>query len=166
MNKADWSAEGIIKVLGYYITTAYFATLNYLELTSSLLGALSIAMLLDTVLGIWKAKKLKIKPTSRIGWRGLLGKVLGLLLVGAVGAIFKLGFNVESLVFVNVAMSLMLVYELYSMVAHAYTLWTGIKTKEYDAISIMLRYLLDWLRKFAEVMIKKSYPKNDEENEA
>lgn len=156
--ETDYSVIGFFKSLWYFIFTAYVTTLNYVEIEHHLLAGLGLAMTLDTILGIWKAKKLGLKPSSRVGWRGLLGKILGLLLVGIVGALFKYAFNIESFIFVSAAVSFMFIYELYSSVAHGYTIYTGKKIREFDAISMMFKFVLFYLRRMAEKIIKVSDP--------
>jgi hypothetical protein len=158
--QTDYSIIGFFKSLWYIVFTLYVTTLQYVEIEHHLLAALTGAMVLDTVLGIWKAKKLGIKPSSRIGWRG----ILGLLLVGVAGALFKYAFNIESFIFVSAAVSFMFIYELYSSIAHAYTIYTGVKIKEFDAISMMFKFCLFYLRKMAEKIIKVSDPNKRRHN--
>lgn len=158
MYKIDWSPEGILKTVIYPIAVAFGSTLDYIDIKHNVLTAAFIAIVLDTIFGIAKAKRLGIKPTSKEGWRGMIGKLLGLLLLGGVAAILKLiGLDVS--LFVNGLLFILIVYEIYSAVANFYTARTGVKVKEYDAISIVLKLLLDKLKTVGEALIKKT--KND-----
>lgn len=160
--KVDWSIEGIVKTLVYYTAVSLSFLIDYVEIKDKILVAVLIALILDTVLGSAKAKKLGIKPTSREGWRGLQAKLLGLLLVGGVGAILKLlGFSIG--IFINSILVILVVYEVYSAVGNFYTMRTGIKVKEYDAVSIVLKLVLDKLKAIGDVLIKKNKQKDDTE---
>lgn len=155
MYKIDWSTEGLLKTVIYPLSVAFGATLNYIDMKHNVLTAALIAIILDTIFGIAKAKRLGIKPTSEEGWGGMIGKLLGLLLLGGVAAILKLmGLDVSF--FVNGLLCILIVYELYSAVANFYTARTGIKVKEYDAISIILKLMLDKLKNIGDALVKKN----------
>lgn len=158
MYKIDWSLEGILKSIIYPFAVVFGASINYIEVKHNILTAAFIALILDTIFGVAKAYKLGIKPSSKEGWKGLIGKLLGLLLVGGVAAIFKL-LGIEVSYFVNGLLMILTVYELYSAIANFYTARTGIKVKEYDAISIILKIMLDKLKAIGELLIKKTKEK-------
>lgn len=163
--KTDWSAWSFLKIAGYYIGTAFIASMEYVNLSDNLLVALSAALFLDTLLGVIKNIRLGGKPSSRFGIKGIIGKVLGLFIIASVGAILKLGLGIEALGFVSTAFSLMLIYELYSIIAHAYSIFTRKKIKEYDAMSMVFKFALRYLRKLAEKLIKISDKEFKEEDE-
>lgn len=153
--KIDWSPEGILKTVIYPVAVAFGSTLNYIDIKQNIMTAALIAIALDTIFGIAKAKKLGIKPSSKEGWKGLIGKLLGLILLGGSAAILKL-MGLDTSVFVNGLLFILIVYELYSAVANFYTARTGVKVKEYDAISIVLKLLLDKLKSIGEALVKKN----------
>lgn len=157
--KIDWSFIGICKATFYYVALFVSTLLNYAEVKKEVVFALSIAMVFDTITGIAKSYRMGRKITSREGKKGIIEKVLmllGLLLLGIIGKL--LGLDLSWLV-VN-SLILLTIFEVYSFFGNIGAIRTGVETQEFDAISMLIKFLQTSLKSIIDKIMNQK-PKDD-----
>lgn len=161
VDKIDWSVVGLCKALFYYVALFASTLLNYAEVKKEVVFALSLAMIFDTITGIAKSYRMGRKITSREGKKGIIEKILmlfGLLFLGIIGKL--LGLDLSWLV-VN-SLILLTIFEVYSFFGNIGAIRTGVETQEFDAISMLIKFLQTSLKTIIEKILNQK-PKDDKE---
>lgn len=141
----DLSFLGVLKSIVYFVATAFTATLNFIEIETNVFLALAIAMALDTVTGIFKSRRLKIKISSKRGKKGVVDKVLMLISILSLGLIAKLlGINLSWLI-INILIVLT-IFEVYSVFGNILAMRTGKEEDEEDAVTLVIKVVRDFLK--------------------
>lgn len=159
VEKIDWSFVGICKAMFYYLALFASTLLNYAEVKKEVVFALSLAMIFDTITGIAKSYRMGRKITSREGKKGIIEKILmlfGLLFLGIIGKL--LGLDLSWLV-VN-SLILLTIFEVYSFFGNIGAIRTGVETQEFDAISMLIKFLQTSLKTIIEKILNQK-PKDD-----
>lgn len=159
VDKIDWSFVGLCKALFYYVALFASTLLNYAEVKKEVVFALSLAMIFDTITGIAKSYRMGRKITSREGKKGIIEKILmlfGLLFLGIIGKL--LGLDLSWLV-VN-SLILLTIFEVYSFFGNIGAIRTGVETQEFDAISMLIKFLQTSLKTIIDKLLNQK-PKDD-----
>lgn len=115
--------------------------LEYTGISGEKLAILAILMALDMFSGVAKTYRLnKEEITSNKFVFGLVSKLTILLIPLAIGLMAR-GIDVDAKSFVNFCFSVLIVSEAYSVIGNIYTVKTGKKVKEIDAISAILKVI-------------------------
>lgn len=130
--------------------------LNWAGINPDAFFVLSVLVVFDYITGIGKAKKLKIPITSKTSTYGILAK-LSILIMPLILGLTAKGLDVDASTFVNVAMDLIILSELYSIIGNVYTIRSGEKIAEYDALSLLAN-------KIKQTMLKLADSKDDKES--
>lgn len=138
--KLDTTAWGWIKSAGYAIAIVVGNFLTKINVTTDLIIALSVLMVLDWITGMWKAHKLSIPITSKRSNKGLLEKSV-LLIIPLVIAYVANVIGVPLGITIKTIFSMLVVAELYSLIGNCYCIYTGENQKEYDAVTAVLMYI-------------------------
>jgi phage-related holin len=152
------NTENLFKSSLYFlivlITNVIHYTNSFIEYSgvpSVLVKLLAVAFLVDTVTGILSKRKLKkqdssIKISSTIGIRGLFYKMFILFIILGVANFMQL-VKMESDWLVVSVISLLTVFESYSILGNIYSIRTGTKKDEYDTISLLIKALMKRTKK-------------------
>lgn len=142
-----------IKALGYLSLIFLFEFFRIDTLQFVILLALLAA---DVISG--GLRELIISPStfsSRIGLVGILGKVL-IIGIPAVFALVLKGVGIDGDLMLRVILSLLIAYEGYSFLANVGQIRAKDKTiGEYDAVTALIQYLQDYLKRFVSALIPK-----------
>ena len=159
VDKIDWSVVGLCKAMFYYVALFASTLLNYAEVKKEVVFALSLAMIFDTITGIAKSYRMGRKITSSEGKKGIIEKILmlfGLLFLGIIGKL--LGLDLSWLV-VN-SLILLTIFEVYSFFGNIGAIRTGVETQEFDAISMLIKFLQTSLKTIIDKLLNQK-PKDD-----
>lgn len=142
------------KLFGYFLSVAIF---DYLDIPQDQFYILWSLMVIDTITGVAKAWRLNaVQITSHTMWLGVVKKLLTLLLILSLALATKwVGLQMVHLL--SGTLWILIIAELYSIIQNIYTFRTGVLLPEYDAISIVLKKLGDFMkRKIDDFLVKKS----------
>lgn len=153
-NTIDTSCPGWIKSIFYIIIGASTAVFDYIDVKSILVGTLTLLMVLDWITGLLKAWKLKIPITSKRSGKGLVEKLILLVIPVAIGITMKaIGFNFG--VTVNAIFAMLCVAELYSLIGNCYCIYTGVDEKEFDAVTAVIKFVRSNMIKGLKNLLKE-----------
>ena len=137
----------------YYTLSATIGiTLDFLGLDPLALYILVIAFLIDFLTGMTKAYVLG-EYKSKIGWVKTISKVLGMGLIACIALVMKL-IGIPHSLFITSSFMILACHDLISATANLYTIRTGKKLEEFDAISQLIHNLHTFLIK----LVKKLMP--------
>lgn len=139
-----------LTALKYYALMLYapfLAIANYTGLDAIAIECLTILVLIDIVTGISKTICIGKKPTSTRLANGIFSKLILLLIPVCVAIAVKgLGLDFSSLI--DTTLIVLILSELYSIIANIYTIRTKKQVEEFDAISIILRVIRTKVNRF------------------
>ena len=151
----DLSPLGIFKAIIYFLATSFTSTLAYINVKQEIVFALTLAMVFDTITGFIKTKRIGQKPSSKVGKKGILDKVLllgAVLLLGVVGKLLLIDL---SWFIVNVLI-LLTIFEVYSIFGNLLIARTGKEdVEEIDAVSLVIKIIRDYLKKLITKISEK-----------
>ena len=139
-NTVDTSAWGWIKAGIYILAAVIGSSITYIGVRQDIVLTLTILMIADYISGIVKAWKLKIPITSKKSNKGLIEKIAMLAIPVSIGAVLKV-INIPIGVTIQSIFSLLIVAELYSFIGNCYCIYTREDTKEFDAVTAVLKYI-------------------------
>lgn len=138
---------------------AIISLFEYLDVQSIQITILSILMLVDLV--TWLLKQYSINKdeiTSYRGWRWVIKKVLTLMFLLSFALMFK-WVGIDWTTYIKSVFSILIVAEFYSVTQNTYSFMTWKKVNEFDAVSIIIKYIWEILIKNIEKFIWEK--KND-----
>lgn len=127
---------------------AFFASLNYIGIVPETLALFAALMVIDVITGIIRTAVNKgcREIKSSTARKGIVAKILLLLSVFSVGITAKvLGYEAGS--YVQAAIAVLSIGELYSIMGNIHSARTGKPKVEFDAISVILKRLRGYLNK-------------------
>lgn len=131
-----------IKTLGYATIVSFFVFLN---IPQEQIGILAILMLIDWITGV--GKQLRVDKTNVTSYRmglGVMKKAWVILLLMSGGLVIK-SFKLDPWVYVETALSILIMSEFYSIIQNVYAIRTWVILPEYDAISVTLKKLASFI---------------------
>lgn len=136
----DTTVMGWVKSATYFIAMCVTAAINYIETDHVLIYTLTFLMVLDWITGVIKAKQLNVKVTSKRSNKGIIEKLMLLVIPVAIAVTLK-AVNVPIGVTMRAAFSLLTVAELFSVISNAYCIYTRTDIQEYDAVSAVIKFM-------------------------
>lgn len=125
------------------------ALLEYLDLSIEKMSILGLLLMIDYISGITKAFVIGEQIKSKRAIAGILSKLM-VLTIPLVLAFMAKGIGIDAKGYVSYAIDLLIVAETYSIIGNIYSIKTGEKVQEIDAISIIIRALSRFLQKLLE----------------
>jgi phage-related holin len=142
----DTTSWGWTKSVGYAVAILIGNFLTSINVTLDLVITLTVLMVLDWLTGMLKAHKVGIPITSKRSNKGLMEKSI-LLFIPLVIAFVAKAIGIPLGITVKTIFSMLIVAELYSLLGNCYAIYTGQNQKEYDAVTAVLLYIKDSIRK-------------------
>lgn len=134
---------------------AWVAIFEYLQIPQEQLSILAILMVVDFLTGI--AKQYRINPQgieSHKAWIGIVKKICTIILIFSVALVIRgIGFEPQS--YILIILSLLIVAEWYSIVQNIYSVHTGNRLSEYDAISAVIGWIWNFFIGIIETLLEK-----------
>lgn len=143
----DISLFGWAKSLVYFVTLWIGASITYIGIRKDIVITLTVLMVADYFSGIIKAWKLKDEITSKKSNKGIIEKITLLAIPFAMGIVFKV-VNIPIGITIQSVFSLLIVAELYSFIGNCYCIYSGTNTKEFDAVTYIIKFLKEMILKF------------------
>jgi len=145
------SSIGTAKLAGYF---GAFALFEYLRIPQEQITILGILMIIDFATGVGKQFRIdRRKITSHAAWIGGIKKIATLIAVFSIALIFKgIGLNGDTVIAGTLAIFIMA--EGYSIIQNVYAIRTGKVLPEFDAISLVLKSLGDYMKYRIERAVK------------
>lgn len=141
-----------VKISWYLISVWLF---SYLWIEETQLFILSILMIIDTI--SWVAKQYKLwkqEITSHNLWAGLLKKVLTLMFLLSFALMLK-WIWIEWNWYMRAVLSLLIMWEFYSICQNIYSYMTWKKVNEYDVIALIIRTIWEYILEVIEKQLWK-----------
>lgn len=155
----DTSFFGWCKAAFYIIVGIISTSVHYIGVKNDIVLTLTTLMIADWLTGILKAHQLNIALTSKKSNKGLLEKLMLLIIPVSIGAVFKV-INIPIGITIQTVFSLLIVTELYSLIGNCYCIYTKEDIKEYDAVSAAIR----WIRKIIFTALKGFFNEKKDDN--
>lgn len=140
------------KILWYISIAGIF---QYLQLSEIQVFILSVMMVIDTI--TWVLKQYRLDPkliSSHWLWGGVIKKILTIMFLFSFALMFK-WIWIDWKTYITSILSILIVSEFYSTTQNIYSFRTWQKVQEYDAISVIIKYIWDMLLEFIENKIWK-----------
>lgn len=137
----------------WYIAIVFI--FEYLDIKGAQVSILSILMIIDTI--SWVAKQYRLnknKITSHNAWKWIQKKVLTIMFLFSFALMFK-WIEVDWTTYIKTILSLLIVSEFYSICQNVYSFRTWEKVNEYDAVSLIIKFIWQSLIKVIEWKIWK-----------
>lgn len=140
------------KLVGYVAAIGVF---EYLSIEETQVAILSALMVMDVLSWIAKQYRLDKKEiTSHKLWQGLIKKILTIMFLFSFALMFK-WLELDGWTYIKWALSLLIMSEFYSITQNIYSYSTGIKIKEFDAVSAVIKFIWEQLLAVIEKTIWK-----------
>lgn len=136
----DTSFWGWIKTAMYFIAMCFSLGVNYIEASEKIILTLTFLMVIDWISGVIKAIRLNIKPSSKRSNKGLIEKVMLLVIPISIGVTLK-AINIPIGVTIQTVFSLLMIAELISVISNCYCIYTREDVKEYDAVTALIKWI-------------------------
>lgn len=140
------------KLAGYVAAIGVF---EYLSIEETQVAILSILMIMDVL--SWLAKQYKLDKkeiTSHRLWQGLIKKILTIMFLFSFALMFK-WLELDGGTYIKWALSLLIMSEFYSITQNVYSYSTWEKVKEFDAVSLVIKFIWEQLLEVIEKTIWK-----------
>jgi phage-related holin len=160
----DTSAWGWIKSASYFLALAVSAAITYIGVEHKLIYTLTGLMVVDWITGVVKARRLKIDVTSKRSNKGIIEKMMLLLIPVAIAVTLK-AVEVPIGITMKAAFTLITVAELFSVVSNCYCIYTKTDVKEYDAVTAVIRFLRNTLMKGLKGFLADNNKGNQQNND-
>lgn len=137
----------------WYIAIVF--VFEYLDIKEAQVSILSILMIIDTI--TWVAKQYKLNKneiTSHNAWKWITKKMLTMMFLFSFALMFK-WIDIDWTAYIKSVLSLLIVSEFYSICQNVYSFRTGKKVNEYDAVSLIIKFIWESLVKVIEWKIWK-----------
>lgn len=123
---------------------------EYLNIPQIQIGILWILMIFDFMTWVGKQFRLDKKQiTSHQAWLWLMKKIWSFILIFSLALVLK-AMELEADWYIKWAISILIVAEFYSIIQNLYTMRTWKIVAEFDAISIFLKMMWDFVKKQIE----------------
>jgi toxin secretion/phage lysis holin len=152
MTSAATTAAAVTSMKNISYVAAYFAVTSQLGFVPQTLSLFMILMVFDIITGIYRTYIVEGGNAiqSRIGIKGVLSKMMLLVILFSVAITSKIiGFDPET--YVNGAIVVLALGELYSIIGNIHSAHTGKPKSEFDAVTVLLKKLRDILDKYLQV---------------
>ena len=137
----------ITKIVWYVVAVWLF---EYLSIEQTQMLILAMLMLFDTISWIAKQFKLnKIEITSHRLWQGIIKKMLTIMFLFSFALMFKWVW-LDWASYIKFVLSLLIMWEFYSITQNIYSYSTWKKIEEYDVISFIIKSIWDSFLKIIE----------------
>ena len=133
-------ATATVKIFMNFLYLPFVSTLMYLGLNQEAIVGLAVLLTIDMVTGVAKEYKLGRVPQSRRFTNGIISKAV-LILIPFIMAISGKAVNIDLTVIVYVVINALILSEAYSSIANIYTISTGKEVEEFDAMSLILKFI-------------------------
>ncbi len=141
----------ILKYLGYTWAVVVF---EFLGIPQFQFMVLSILMIFDFFLWIWKQFRVKKDNiTSYNAWLWAIKKGSTVMLVFGLSLVIKAN-NLDPETYLTSALSILIMVEFYSMTRNIYAIRTGVILPELDVVSILVKKLWDIIQNLLENILK------------
>ena len=142
--------SSFVKTTGYILWTFFCA---YLDIPAEQTSLLALLMILDTITGVAKAWRIdwwKSITSHKLGM-GAIKKALVFIIIVSLavtvkGAWVVLGVHWEAGTMLSALIWILMIAEFYSICQNIYMVRTGKRVTEYDAISVVIRNLWEFMR--------------------
>lgn len=137
----------------WYIAIVFI--FEYLDIKWAQVSILSILMIIDFI--SWIAKQFRLNQneiTSYNAWKWIIKKVLTMMFLFSFALMFK-GIEVDWASYIKAVLSLLIMSEFYSICQNVYSFRTWKKVNEYDAVSLIIKYIWQSLIKIIESKLWK-----------
>lgn len=168
MINSSWAVIATYKYTWYISSILIF---QYLNISSEQLAILWALMVADFILWVWKQIRIDTKElSSHNAWLWLMKKLTTLIIIFSVSLGMKWNgiLDESSAIFMRWMISLLVTFEIYSIIQNWYTIRTWKIVKEYDAISIMLKSFWLFIRNLIDKRLwsMEAIKINDNENDS
>lgn len=134
----------LLKFILNFLYLPFVTMLVYLGLNKEAVVGLAVLLVIDMITGVAKEFKLGRMPRSRRFTNGIVSKVV-LILIPFVLAITAKAVSIDIVVMIWVVINALILSETYSSIANIYTISTGREVEEFDAMSLILRFIRERL---------------------
>lgn len=146
---SSWTISTITatKYSGYIWGIAIF---QFLGIPQMQIAILWVLMIFDFFTGVWKAYRLnKQEITSHSAWLGAMKKVWTFILIFSLALVMK-ALELEPDWYIKTVISILIMSEFYSIIQNLYAMRTGKVIPEFDAISLLLKFIWEWVKNWLE----------------
>jgi phage-related holin len=154
----------MIERIKFYFYLVITTICWYLNLAQESVMILTILIVLDFTTWIIKSKRIGEEIRSKKGVLWILSKLLLILIPITIALVGKWVW-IDLLWLVSWAFAMIIVSEWYSVISNITIIITWKKTKEEDALSIVLHHILDTFKKVLNWIIKDYNKYNDNDND-
>lgn len=149
--KIDYSFKGIMESISYVIVGAY-TWIDSTGISARIFTILSILLILDTILGVWKAIVVPTlsNPTSKKAKVGGLAKLIILIIPTVFGLTWGVFHPEGAFKIVNTQLAILAVAEAFSCLGNAGAIYTREEITEFDAITYVFKKSTDFFKKKLE----------------
>lgn len=148
----------------YALYTTMVVALNNIHIDGYAFVILAILLVADTILWVGKSYVLDGHKPERFSSRklkiGVISKTAILFLVLLVGLAMSVRLGETARIFVNSVLWLLIAWELISIVQNVIVMKTREPLEEWDAVSVVLKWLLSFVKKTVQEKIEHDFPKN------
>lgn len=139
-----------ITTMKYTWYASAFIVFEFLDIPQMQIWILGALMVFDFITGVWKQFRLNRRLiTSHEAWLWLMKKIWSFILIFSLALVIK-WMELEADWYVKWAISILIVAEFYSIIQNIYIMRTWKVVAEFDAISIFLKLLWEFVRKRIE----------------
>ena len=136
---------GAIAYTKYFWYAMIVGLFEYLNIKDTQIYILSILMILDTISWVLKQHKLDPKHiTSYNMWQGLVKKLLTFMFFLSIALMLK-WLEIDWWTYIKWILGILIVAETYSIAQNIYIYRTWEKVQEYDAVSIIIKFIWEQL---------------------
>lgn len=153
--QVDTSLKGMAKAFMYVVACLY-TWIDAHGINAYVFTALFFLMALDIVLGVIKSKVVSTlpNPSSRKAKKGILTKLIMLVIPAVTGIVWGAFHAENALKIVNLLLTALMVAEGYSNIANAYAIYSGEELEEYDAVSFVFKKAGQKIKELLEALLK------------
>ena len=141
----------ILSIKNISYVGVFLASIEYIGFEPHMLGLLTLLMLIDVCAGTYRVYRNSggVELESRLLRKGLAAKLMLLLMVFSIG-ITALIIGFEAKPYLQGAVSIIALGELYSIIGNIHSARTGQEKVEFDAVAFILRKLRDILDNYVK----------------
>lgn len=129
-----------IKYIAFMLYAPFVALIEFTELNKLTIICLTLLIVIDLITGVIKTIRVNKKPTSTRLANGVFSKLVLLFIPVSVALAVK-GLGLNFVVLLDTTLAILMLSELYSIVANIYTIRTKEEVPEFDAVSAILKVI-------------------------
>lgn len=151
----DTTMIGIAKAISYFFV-CFYTWLHSTGIDAYAFHVLVVFMVLDMILGAWKAKRVKElnNPSSREAKKGIATKLIIFTIPVVSGLIWGLFDKENPIKIVNTLLVALALAEGYSVIGNAYSVYSRKKISEFDAITYIFKSVSNAIKNLLEKTLK------------